>query len=176
MIAFCLGGLGWTLAEYLIHRFDGHGNKGRTASSREHLAHHANPMYFAATWKKLAAASAVGVTLWGLTGGLFAAGFVVMYLTYERVHRRIHTHGPIGPYGRWVRHHHLLHHHSNPRLNHGVTSPIWDVVFRTYQRKDIVNVPFRRAPVWLRDPETGLVAEAFSGRYSIRGNPRASPR
>ena len=129
-------------------------------------------MYFAATWKKLTTAAVVVCVLWGLAGAPFAVGFVTMYLTYEVVHRRIHTHRPIGPYGRWVRHHHLLHHHANPRLNHGVTSPIWDVVFRTYQRKDVVNVPSRRAPTWLRDPETGLVADAFSGRYAIRGSPR----
>ena len=175
-----MGAILWTFAEYVIHRFDGHGMKGKTPFSREHLAHHADPSYFASSWKKLGVATLVGLglstatgTLFGWSFGLgFTTGFLVMYGAYEVVHRRIHTHAPLNAYGRWARRHHLLHHHGNPRLNHGVTSPFWDWVFGTLQVADgVVGVPVRRAPSWLRDPATGRVAEAFAHQFALRGRP-----
>ncbi|MEZ4318609.1 MAG: sterol desaturase family protein [Myxococcota bacterium] len=177
VVAFALGALGWTLAEYVIHRFDGHGMKGKTRFSREHLAHHADPTYFAPTRDKLIAASIAATVLlaltvplvgWGL-GGAFTLGFVLMYGTYEVVHRRIHTHAPPHAYARWARRHHLQHHHGNPGLNHGVTTSLWDHVFGTYQAADVVKVPYRRAPQWLRDPETGRVAEPYAADFAILG-------
>ena len=38
LLALALGALGWTFTEYVLHRFDGHGMKGKTPFSREHLA------------------------------------------------------------------------------------------------------------------------------------------
>lgn len=164
LAAFPLGALGWSLSEYLIHRFDGHGMRGRTPFSKEHLAHHRDPRTFAASWKKVLVALAATAVLYPLVASLagaafasgFTAGFVVMYVTYEVIHRRIHTHAPIGAYGRWARRHHLLHHHQDPSMNHGVTSPIWDWVFGTHLAMDVVEVPRRRAPDWLVDrPDAG---------------------
>ncbi len=172
------GALGWTLAEYLIHRFDGHGMKGKTPFSKEHLAHHADPSYFASSWKKLGVAALAGLVLLTLTSPImggsaaiaFTSGFLLMYAVYELIHRRIHTHRPLNAYGRWARRHHLLHHHGNPRLNHGVTSPLWDWVFGTLEEPEgVVGVPVRRAPDWLRDPETGRVAAAFADHFALLG-------
>ena len=114
-LSFVLGALGWSLSEYLIHRFDGHGMRGKTPLSKEHLAHHRDPRTFAANWKKAAVAVLVTLVMAPIAGFAFTGGFVLMYLTYEVIHRRIHTHAPIGFYGRWARRHHLLHHHPGPR-------------------------------------------------------------
>ena len=37
-------------------------------------------------------------------------GFVAMYLLYEVLHRRAHTHPPRGFYSRMMRKHHFFHH------------------------------------------------------------------
>lgn len=185
-----LGGAGWTLSEYLIHRFVGHGPKRARARSiatrltpsglaaefnAEHLAHHASPMYFAPTsHKAVAAAAAVPVlasVLAPLVGprraGSFAVGFAAVYAGYEIVHRRIHTHPPRGRYGRWVRRHHLLHHHRSPRENHGVTTPGWDLVFGTRRPLERLRVPRAIAPAWLVDPVTGNVRDAHAADYEL---------
>ena len=185
--AFAGGAFAWTLGEYLLHRFVGHGPKRKAVVglgkllpsglaaefNREHLAHHADPSYFAPSSRKAVAGSvvsgALGAGLSLLLGpGLgvpFALGFALVYVAYEVIHRRVHTHPPAGPFSRWVRRHHLYHHHRSPRLNHGVTSPLWDRVFGTLVVVDEpIAIPRRLAPRWLVDPVSGEVAirEGFS--------------
>ncbi len=154
-----LGAFAWTLAEYLLHRFDGHGMRGKTPFSRNHLRHHADPTWFAEPWKKaILAAGILGPLFGGLTLALglavalpFTGAFTATWLAYEWIHRRIHTHPPRGPYGRWARRHHLLHHHRSPKRNHGVTSPLWDLVFGTWDRTPVVVLSRKQAPAWLLD-------------------------
>ncbi|MEL6180069.1 MAG: sterol desaturase family protein, partial [Myxococcota bacterium] len=107
-------------------------------------------------------------------GIAFTLGFLLSYVGYEVLHRRVHTHPPVGPYGRWARKHHFYHHFSRPNLNHGVTSPIWDVVFGTLETPEMVRVPAKKAMSWLLDPETGDVAEAYAADYVLvrRGDKR----
>lgn len=177
IVVACLAGvLSWSVTEYVLHRFDGHGMKGKTPFSREHLRHHAETTYFAPWWKKLALAVALlGVVTPGVAlvaGWAFAvpytAVFIGTWLTYEWIHRRIHTHAPKTAYGRWVRRHHLLHHHRAPKDNHGVTSPIWDLVFQTWDRTHQVVIPARQAPDWLVDAN-GDVYAAFAADYLVKG-------
>lgn len=179
----------WSLAEYALHRFVGHGPRrvppegvARFVSPttfaaefhREHVAHHADPTYFAPTSRKAAAAVAAlaGISLVGswLVGrrraGAFALGFAATYAAYEVLHRRIHTHGPTGPYSRWMRRHHLDHHHGSPKRNHGVTSPIWDRAFATEHHPARVRVPRRMAPAWMVDEE-GAVRAALRDDYEL---------
>lgn len=177
-VAFVAGALAWTGAEYAIHRFVGHGPKRRPARglarllpgglaaefNREHLAHHADPSYFAASSRKAASGTLVTgalATLVSLLAGAtigiaLALGFGLAYLVYEIIHRRVHTHPPTGRYSRWVRRHHLYHHHRSPRMNHGVTSPLWDRLIGTEVRFDEpIAIPRHLAPRWLVDPTSG---------------------
>ncbi len=190
------GAAAWSLTEYCLHRFAGHGPRrkhdGRLVSwlspsgfaagfQAEHVAHHVNPDYFAPAWKKLSAA-AVGVPAVGaLTavvvgprrGLSFAVGFMGAYLGYEVIHRRVHTHAPRGAYMRWVDRNHLFH-HVNPRVNHGVTSPVWDHVFGTHVAIDgRVRLHARMAPSWMTDASTGEVRAAHAADYEVFGR-RAS--
>jgi hypothetical protein len=169
---FLLGSASWSAAEYAIHRLIGHGRKRTKPTSglgrfglaglayefnREHLAHHTDPSYFAPTSRKVVAAAiaipAATLVLTPLVGlrraASFATGFSVAYGTYEVLHRRVHTHPPRGRYGRWIRRHHLAHHYKAPRANHGVTSPLWDLVLCTERPLERIRVPSRSAPVWL---------------------------
>jgi len=113
------------------------------------------------------------VLVLGAVSGLsFVAGLLGFYVTYEVLHYRSHTRPPRGRYGRWLRKHHFYHHFGNPKHNHGVTSPIWDIVFRTHARPDKVRVPRRLAMMWLTDPDTGEVAEAYADDYVLVGGAR----
>ncbi len=181
--AFLAGVATWSLCEYLIHRFLGHDARTRPNPFEvEHTRHHAEGSYFAPSWKK--ALTALGVvavmsppSVWlggALLGSAYVAGFVGMYVTYEVIHRREHTHPGLGRYGRWARRHHFHHHFGDPRSNHGVTSPIWDHVFGTWQAPGIIRVPERLQMSWLADPESGKVRPEFAGEYEIVGRGRPS--
>lgn len=183
LLALAAGVSGWTLTEYVLHRFDGHGMKGRTRFSRVHLAHHADPMWFAPAWEKAVLAAVIvpvvgGLPTWlfGAPGVTFTLGFVAMYLTYEVLHRRIHTHPPATAYGRWMRRHHLAHHFTNPNENHGVTTSLWDHVFRTWAPSDAVRVPRRHAPAWMIDGATGEVLPEHVATYTLRGRAKRDTR
>lgn len=170
------GVLAWSLAEYLLHRFLGHDKRTwPNPFATEHTRHHSQGDYFAPTYKKAVAALAtvavtapLAVRLLGPQHGATISGaFVAMYLIYEWQHRRAHTHAGIGPYGAFVRRHHFHHHFGNPKSNHGVTSPLWDVVFGTYEVSAHVRVPEKLAMVWLLDPATGEVRAELAGHYSV---------
>jgi hypothetical protein len=190
-LSFVAGALTWSASEYAIHRFIGHGAKRAPATgwsqltpqgfaagfNEEHLAHHTDPMYFAPAKKKAIAAvvatsalTAVGsVVLGPRRAASYALGFTTMYLTYEFLHRRIHTHPPRTRYGRWLRRHHLFHHYKSPRNNHGVTSPLWDHVFRTHlDPAEKVRVSRRTAPAWMVD-ERGELRPEYAADYELVG-------
>jgi sterol desaturase/sphingolipid hydroxylase (fatty acid hydroxylase superfamily) len=182
--AVCLGAVGWSLSEYWIHREAGHNPKLLKSVfnlfGREHVAHHGRGNYFAPSWKKLGAAVAASALLIGpavliagpTVGTAFVVGFVSFYLYYELLHRLEHVHEGIGRYGRWARRHHFHHHFHNPRMNHGVTSPIWDHVFGTHEEPGVVAVPEKLAMRWLIDPATGDVHAHLSDLYALRRVPR----
>lgn len=151
-LAFVAGLLGWTLMEYIIHYPLGHLPRGRILISREHLRHHADILYFTPRAMKVrGAAPVLGIVAWigtVLAGWAPALAFTIAiaigWTVYEVVHQWIHVRGPKGRYGRWAARHHLYHHFGRPRRNHGVTTPVWDLILRTYDRADIVRVPRRQ--------------------------------
>jgi sterol desaturase/sphingolipid hydroxylase (fatty acid hydroxylase superfamily) len=171
------GAASWTLFEYVIHRWGGHDRRfRRTPFGVEHVRHHIEGNYFAETWKKVAAAAIVAAVLIGpaiaiagaSVGSGYVAGLLALYGGYELLHRREHTHAGIGPYGRWARRHHFHHHFFDGRTNHGVTTPLWDFVFRTYQRPSIIEVPQKLCMAWLLDPSTGDVRAEHAATYRLR--------
>lgn len=199
--SFAAGALAWTAAEYCIHRFIGHGPK-RTrpkgllaqltpsgiaaAFNDEHLGHHADPMYFAPTSHKLLASATVIAVAGTATSFIlgprrawsFALGLGLTYAGYEVIHRRIHTHEGKGRYGRWLRRHHLYHHHKTPRLNHGVTTPLWDIVAGTLDKlpeNEPLRIPRKHAPAWALD-ENGEVLDRYKKDYVLVGAPKRDER
>jgi sterol desaturase/sphingolipid hydroxylase (fatty acid hydroxylase superfamily) len=177
LILFVVGALGWTLAEYVIHRFFGHDARSKNPFAVEHLAHHADVSYFAPTTKKVltmgslaAMALPTMALLLGSAGLALGLGFFVMYVAYEVVHRRLHSAPSKNRYGRWARRHHLHHHYRRPKMNHGVTSPIWDFVFGTLDVPDVVRVPRRNALPWMLDAAGNLRPE-FANDYALVGRP-----
>ena len=174
-IAAALGVASWSLAEYCIHRWLGH-RYVKNIFGREHTAHHSRGNYFAPSWKKGVAALVatgllIGPAMWLAPTGVaiaYVAGFVGFYLTYETLHRLEHVWQGVGPYSRWARRHHFHHHFHDPSSNHGVTSPIWDLVFGTYARPEVICVPEKLQMQWLCNPSTGEVWRHLQSNYQLR--------
>ncbi|MEM9190318.1 MAG: sterol desaturase family protein [Myxococcota bacterium] len=176
-LAVAAGVLTWSFLEYCIHRWLGHDKRTRpNFFSVEHVRHHSEGNYFAPAWKKAAAAGLVFVlvgvpSVWAFGPGIglgYVGGLTGFYLFYEVLHRREHTHEGIGPYGRWARRHHFTHHFRDPKSNHGVTSPLFDLMFGTYRAPEKIRVPRRLQMRWLADPDSGRVHAHLQGMYELR--------
>lgn len=179
LLAFALGAVAWTLAEYGLHRGAMHALRGKGIMSREHLEHHVR-----ASWSfdvnhilswigmllvgfGLLAPAAAALTSWSM-GFTLAVGWAAGYVTYEYQHARAHLRAPRWSYHRWVARHHFHHHFGHPNANHGVSVPWWDHVFGTYERPEIVRVPRRLVIGWLVDDD-GAVRREWADDYELVG-------
>ena len=181
LLSALAGAATWSLAEYGIHRHLGHDPKLHpNPFSKEHRRHHATTDYFAPSYLKLVAAAgamavvapAAATLLGARAGAAFGFGFASAYLSYEVLHRLAHVRGPRSGYGRWLRRHHFHHHFHNPKSNHGVTSPLWDHVFGTYEQPQVVRVPERHAMSWLVGEGGAEVRPQYASDYEIKRAPR----
>lgn len=165
----------WTLTEYLMHRFLGHVHKGKNFFKTEHHQHHSKANYFAPFYKKAilaVGASAVLIALLSLLTGFaaalaFVAGFVGMYGLYEATHYRFHSKEPVAKPFIILRKHHFYHHFHNPKMNHGVTTRIWDRVFGTFKRVEKVNIPRQMSMQWLM--EDNEIKSVYAGHFRLSG-------
>jgi sterol desaturase/sphingolipid hydroxylase (fatty acid hydroxylase superfamily) len=183
-VSFAAGAMLWTLAEYLLHRFAMHHLKGKGIMSREHLEHHVHSSwYFSHTHlMSWAGMLTVGAVLWlplgwlvfgPLVGVVAAVGWACGYFFYEYQHAMSHLRGPSGRYTAWVRHSHFHHHFGHPLANHGVTIPLWDIVFGTRETPEVVRVPRRLALPWMLDDE-GELRDELVGQYVLVGSTAAA--
>lgn len=176
MLGLLAGVVTWTLLEYVMHRWLGHDRRLRgNPFGIEHVRHHAEGNYFAPAYKKLAAAAVATVVLGApaiallgtARGAAYVGGLIGFYGIYEILHRLEHVHAGFGAYGRWARRHHFTHHFVDARCNHGVTSPLWDLVFGTYRRPGRIVVPRKLAMAWLEDPETKNVRTDWAETFEL---------
>jgi len=138
------GLLAWTFVEYVLHRWVFHwvppGDWGKTFHWWAHGVHHDWPR----DRYRLVMPPAVSLSLFflflalftgtmGPAGWPFQAGFVIGYMAYDLLHYYMHHASPRTSWMKALRRHHLTHH--SPRKGHdckyGVSTPLWDVVFRT---------------------------------------------
>jgi sterol desaturase/sphingolipid hydroxylase (fatty acid hydroxylase superfamily) len=137
ILAFALLGLvAWTLVEYLLHRFVLHGLQPFAAW---HAEHHRRPRALLGTPTILSAALIAALVfipallssdLWRASALTF--GLLTGYLVYAVVHHATHHWHADRNWLRQVKRHHALHHSPvAPAARYGVTSALWDVVFRT---------------------------------------------
>ena len=68
-------------------------------------------------------------------GEPFFAGFVVGYLFYDGTHYYVHHFLPTTRWGKFLRRHHMTHHHADHGGGFGVSTPLWDLAFRTMPAK-----------------------------------------
>jgi dihydroceramide fatty acyl 2-hydroxylase len=146
-VALPLGGLlFWTLVEYVMHSevFHHPTRWGPLKAYQDsHLGHHANPKDPRKIVARLSVSGPLAVVFYALfalllwswrLAALPMAGLVVGYLSYEVVHYGIHR----WRRGRWLLRplvkHHLYHHYKDQTRCFGVTTTLWDWVFRTHRR------------------------------------------
>jgi hypothetical protein len=93
------GVVAWSLAEYVLHRWDMHGRRSRGATCREHRRHHATadvPVITAGTW---VGAALVAVFLGWAAHPAAGAGWMAAYVSYELLHRHLHATAPTSALG-----------------------------------------------------------------------------
>jgi sterol desaturase/sphingolipid hydroxylase (fatty acid hydroxylase superfamily) len=136
-VVLALSGIAaWTLVEYALHRFVLHGLQ----PFRDwHVQHHRRPHERTGTPIILSGALIallVLVPAWVL-GDLWSAspmtfGLLTGYLIYATVHHAVHHWHVDAAWLRRLQRHHALHHSGIAESSrYGVTSALWDVVFRT---------------------------------------------
>lgn len=141
-ISICFTGLiFFTLAEYLIHRFLLHRGKDEKIEawkSKSHVHHHKYPNDEGRLDLALPIALLIAVLFylftWFFMGGFglfFTAGFLIGYAIYSYIHYLIHVKSPPNNIFRYLWKYHAIHHHLDHSTAFGVTSPFWDIVFRT---------------------------------------------
>jgi dihydroceramide fatty acyl 2-hydroxylase len=136
----------WTLSEYWLHRKIFHWDPDHPIGHRLHFiihgVHHDHPndrmrlvmppgasiplaaLFFGAFW-----------LVFGLPTALpLFAGFLIGYLVYDYTHYYLHHFVPKSKLGKRLREQHMRHHFQDHRYGFGVSSPLWDVVFRTLPR------------------------------------------
>jgi sterol desaturase/sphingolipid hydroxylase (fatty acid hydroxylase superfamily) len=64
------------------------------------------------------------------------AGFVTGYLFYDTTHYAVHHFRLKSKVGLYLKKHHFRHHYGDNGKDFGVSSPFWDIVFRTKGSKD----------------------------------------
>jgi sterol desaturase/sphingolipid hydroxylase (fatty acid hydroxylase superfamily) len=136
----------WTLLEYGLHRHVFHIHV-RNATVRRlfkesHLQHHDEPRdrdkILVHPAFGLVISAAIYLLLYSVLGSLYQAAGVMAgiwtgFLYYEAVHYRVHLSKVSSPILQRQRRAHFYHHFSNSDKNFGVTSPLWDYVFRTHE-------------------------------------------
>ena len=136
----------WTLSEYWLHRLLFHWHPkfkgGDQLNFIIHGVHHDHPN----DRMRLVMPPAVGLPLAALFFAAFYlifgaptafpvfAGFIIGYLIYDYTHYYVHHFVPKTRVGKKVREHHMRHHFQDHRYGYGVSSPLWDYVFRTVPR------------------------------------------
>ncbi len=148
LAAFAVGLFIWTLAEYTLHRFVFHFPPKTPRMERItflfHGVHHAQPQCKTRLVMPPVVSIPLALLFYALFvelfGNLLAApgwvnpvmsGFLIGYLIYDLTHYATH-HWPMrSGYAKYIKRYHMQHHYKTPDARYGVSSPIWDYVFKT---------------------------------------------
>ena len=127
----------WSLLEYVLHRFVFH---MESDSDNLHIKHHRQPtdpalILVVPEFAILISMAIMAVLLLVTRNAFMTAGIMsgiwTGFLYYETVHYRVHVGDRTGSWISQQRHMHFHHHFRNSKRCFGVTTPIWDYVFRT---------------------------------------------
>ncbi len=148
LLGFIIGLFLWTFAEYNLHRFLFHHKPTSPRQERIfflfHGIHHAQPQ----VKTRLVMPFPVSIPMALAFVGLFylilsvllkapqwlaplTAGFLAGYLVYDLTHYATHHFPMRSGYAKYLKRHHMQHHYKDPNTRFGVSSPVWDFVFKT---------------------------------------------
>ena len=147
MIGLFLAGLFFfTFVEYIMHRYLYHipatSERKKKISYTMHGVHHDYPKdksrlamppvlsLIIATVLFIIYRAVLGDYVFG-----FLAGFLIGYAGYLAVHYSVHAFKVPNNFLKTLWHHHSIHHYRESDRAFGVSSPLWDHIFRTMPRK-----------------------------------------
>ncbi len=133
----------WTFTEYTLHRFvfhcDAKSRAGKYFVFLFHGLHHDDPQDPTRLVMPPVPAVIIVSLLWMLFSFIFPekyidilmANFLIGYLCYDYIHYATHHFPMTSPIGKYLRKYHLQHHYSGEDSKYGVSSPLWDYIFKT---------------------------------------------
>jgi sterol desaturase/sphingolipid hydroxylase (fatty acid hydroxylase superfamily) len=147
-LSFLFGMLLWTFTEYIMHRFvfhyDPKGERMQKFFFLFHGVHHAQPQLKTRLVMPPIISIPMAIVFYALFALLFGvlldlpylvaptfAGFIIGYLIYDMIHYATH-HFPMRSRAmKYLKRYHMMHHFKTPSARFGVSSPAWDIVFKT---------------------------------------------
>ena len=142
---FATGLFVFSIFEYVLHRYLYH--LAPTTPQRAkiqytfHGVHHEYPKDKTRLAMPPALAIFVAAAFFGLFFFLmgeaayaFFPGFMVGYTGYLSVHFIVHAYAPPKNFFKQLWINHSVHHYKNPESNYGVSSPMWDHIFNSFQK------------------------------------------
>lgn len=148
LMIFIMGMLLWTLAEYLLHRyifhFDAKSKLGKRFVFLFHGLHHDDPHDPTRLVMPPAPAILISSFLYFLMWIIFPlvildalfASFMIGYLFYDYIHYGTHHFSMKNKMAKYLKAYHLKHHFLHEPSRYGVSSPLWDYVFKTVSKKE----------------------------------------
>lgn len=150
-ISLLVGWFIFTLIEYMVHAWLFH--IGRNILVEGHARHHRKPArydnlpFFAASLINTALFFIYNLFIDTPLALLAASASLAGYGLYIMYHFLMHRIDFKNPCGKYMQRFHYVH-HMRPKKNHGVTTPIWDVIFGTYEplKKHNLNHDLKARP------------------------------
>jgi 4-hydroxysphinganine ceramide fatty acyl 2-hydroxylase len=142
---FVVGVLTWTLLEYVIHRYVFHYEPKTRLGKMLHFIMHGVHHDYPNDATRLVMPPIISIPLavifylvFMVTLGRFApaalAGFGVGYVCYDSIHYATHHFAMKRGIWRWLKLYHLRHHYQDDHAGYGVSSPLWDYIFKTTRK------------------------------------------
>lgn len=139
---FVVGVVAWTLVEYVIHRWAFHLEPTTELGKRVHFLvhgiHHDYPRDSTRLVMPLLVSVPLGIAFYLMFAAFFApfhnalfSGFIFGYVAYDSIHYATHHFPMTTRVGRFLKEYHMKHHYVDDHTAFGVSSPLWDFVFRT---------------------------------------------
>ncbi len=146
IVMFIVGALGWSFFEYIMHRHLFHmiveKPKARKFVYTMHGVHHEFPRDKERLFMPPVPSMIIAAVLFSLfyfmmgwNALAFFPGFLFGYILYGTMHFAIHAFAPPKFLKALWRNHHL-HHYKAEDKGFGVSSVLWDIVFRTVPKKE----------------------------------------
>lgn len=137
------GLLAWTLTEYVMHRFVFHYVPKSAIGLRLHFLFHGVHHDYPNDAMRLVLPPSISIPL--ATGfyflflaiipaaymDAFFAVFLTGYLVYDISHYALHHSNFNNRFWKKLKHHHMQHHYADPTKGYGVSSALWDKIFRS---------------------------------------------
>lgn len=147
---FILSFFGWTLFEYVAHRFIFHWISDNANIQKMAYVFHGNHHHYPRDRMRLFMPPVPSIVISSIIFGSFYLGFgyyafvifpgfILGYLTYASMHYAIHAYAPPFKWLKplWRQHH--LHHYKDEHRGFGVSNLFWDKVFGTAFQLDKIK-------------------------------------